>query len=140
VNLRRQFTLLPVDEVFLTQYGLPWETVIEGSQWVIVHNFPTHKEYIYDKTSIAIRVETAYPQTQLDMVYVYPSLVRRDGHPIQQTQAQQSLDGKQWQRWSRHRTSANPWNPQEDSLETHIYLIEDWFVREFEKCPAPTLA
>ncbi|MBE9064103.1 E2/UBC family protein [cf. Phormidesmis sp. LEGE 11477] len=140
MNLRRQFRLLPADETFLNEYGSPWETVVDRSQWVILHNFKTHRGYGHNSVSIAIRMPTGYPRAQLDMVYVYPVLNRRDGHTIGCTQTRQSLDSKQWQRWSRHRTSANPWNPQEDTLETHIYLIEDWFVREFEKCPEKALA
>lgn len=139
MELRRQFNLLPTDEEFLVQYGLLWETITEGSQWIIIHDFPTHRDYNYPKVLIAVRLETGYPLSQLDMVYVYPALSRKDGQPIPQTQATQPLDNKGWQRWSRHRTGANPWRAGEDSLETHIYLIEDWFVREFEKCPSSTL-
>lgn len=131
--MRREFNLLPQDEAFLTQYGLPWETIQDGSQWVLIHEFNTHDAYNFSKVSIAIRLETGYPQTQLDMVYVYPELLRKDNKPIIKAQHKQALDAKQWQRWSRHRTPANPWIPGEDSLETHIYLIEDWFLREFEK-------
>jgi hypothetical protein len=134
MDLRRQFNLLPEDEAFLTQYGLPWETIADGSQWVMVHDFHTHDGYNHPKVSIAVRLETGYPHAQLDMVYVNPHLFYKDGQTVPQTQATQILDGKEWQRWSRHRTSENPWQPGEDSLETHIYLIEDWFVREFEKC------
>lgn len=140
MSLRRQFSLLPTDEAFLNDYGLPWETIVDNSRWVLIHNFKTHAEYNHNPASIAIRMQTGYPQVGLDMVYVYPILNRKDGQTIGCTQVRQGLDGKQWQRWSRHRTSANPWKPQEDSIETHIYLIEDWFIREFEKCPAKALA
>lgn len=133
MGLRRQFETLPQDNAFLEQYGLPWETVVDGSQWVLIHDFFTHDGYNYSKASIAVRLETGYPQAQLDMVYVNPVLARKDGAKIPQTESRQRLDGKDWQRWSRHRTSANPWRPGEDSLETHVYLIEDWFTREFER-------
>ena len=128
---RRQFGLLAQDKSFLDQYGLPWETIVDGSRWAIVHDFSTHPGYNQPEVSIAIRIEKGYPITGLDMVYVYPELVRNDGKRIPQTQKRQALDGKQWQRWSRHRSSANPWKQGEDSLETHVYLIEDWFTREF---------
>ncbi|MXX36828.1 MAG: hypothetical protein F4Z85_01915 [Gemmatimonadetes bacterium] len=133
MGLRRQFETLLQDKAFLEQYGLPWETVVDGSQWVLIHDFFTHDGYNYPKASIAVRLETGYPQAQLDMVYVNPVLARKDGAKIPQTESRQRLDGKDWQRWSRHRTSANPWRPSEDSLETHVYLIEDWFAREFER-------
>ena len=132
---RQQFPLLKDDAVFLDHYGLPWETIIDGSNWVLVHEFPTHEKYNYPAVSIAVRIEPTYPRTQLDMVYVYPFLERNDGRTIGQVNVRQPLDGKNWQRWSRHRSRENPWRSGEDSLETHIYLIEDWFVREFERKP-----
>ena len=49
------------------------------------------------------------------------------------TRNKQAIDGKTYQRWSRHRTAQNPWKAGFDGLETHVYLIEDWLVREFEK-------
>lgn len=131
-DLRRQFDMLPEDEKFLDEYGLPWETIVEGDQWVLIHVFPTDMRYNHASVSIAIRLVTGYPHAALDMVYVFPHLARKDGKSIPQINAAQQLGGKSWQRWSRHRTSANPWRPGEDSIETHIYLIEDWFAREFK--------
>lgn len=131
--MRRQFNLLTEDETFLNEYGLPWETIIDGSQWVLIHKFPTHLGYNYSQVSISVRLERGYPQTPLDMVYVHPWLERQDGKPIGQANVKQPLDGRDWQRWSRHRTSQNPWRFGQDNLETHIYLIQDWFIREFEK-------
>lgn len=131
--LRRSFEVLPGDRQFLDQYGLPWEAVVDGSMWVLIHEFPTHGGYNYPKVTAAIRMETGYPNTQLDMVYFYPPLGRTDGKIIGATQAMQTLDGKNFQRWSRHRTPQNPWKPGEDDLSSHVTLIEDWLAREFEK-------
>ena len=36
---RRQFDLLPQDQKFLDEYELPWETIFDGSQWVLIHEF-----------------------------------------------------------------------------------------------------
>lgn len=129
--MRRDFPLPEQDVVFLNLYGLPWETVRDGSLWVLVHDFPTHDGYNHREVSVAIRIESGYPQSALDMVYVYPALARRDNQPIRATEHTQLIDGKQWQRWSRHRSAQNPWIPGEDSIESHMYLIEDWFAREF---------
>lgn len=131
--LRRQFDLLPEDEQLLNDYGLPWETVVDGSQWVLIHDFPTHESYNHKTVTAAIRLETGYPNTPLDMVYFHPALARLDGRPIGATQAAQQIAGISYQRWSRHRTAQNPWRPGIDSLGTHIVLIEDWLQREFEK-------
>jgi hypothetical protein len=136
-NLRRQFDLLPVDREFMEEYGLPWETIVDGSQWVLIHNFPVARGYNHATVTAAIRIETGYPNTELNMVYFYPGLARTDGKPIGATEAQQALDGKSYQRWSRHRTPANPWKIGRDYLGTHVILIEDWLDREFEKCPLP---
>jgi len=133
--LRRQFDLLPSDHQILEEYGLPWETVVDGSQWTLIHQFPTHPGYNQKEATAAIRMETGYPNTELQMVYFFPALSRRDGKPIAATDAIQRIDDKNFQRWSRHRTDANPWKIGRDNLGTHIILIEDWLEREFEKWP-----
>ncbi len=131
--MRRQFDLPPEDQKFLDDYGLPWETVVDGSQWVLIHDFPTHEGYNHTTTTAAIRIETGYPMTELNMVYFLPALARKDGRAIGATVSLQQIDGQTYQRWSRHRTANNPWRPGQDNLGTHIILIEDWLQREFEK-------
>ena len=133
MTLRRQFDLLAQDLQFLEEYGLPWETIVDGSQWVLIHDFPTHDGYNHARVTAAIRIETGYPQAELNMVYFFPALARKDGKGIGATQATQALDGKAFQRWSRHRTPQNPWKAGRDHLGTHVLLIEDWLAREFEK-------
>ena len=131
--LRRDFVLLPQDEKFLEEYGHPWETIVDGSQWVLIHEFPTHDGYNYPRVTAAIRMETGYPNAELHMVYFFPALARKDGRPIGRTEAKQVIDGKTYQRWSRHRTAKNPWRAGVDRLDTHVFLIEDWLAREIEK-------
>jgi len=136
VSLRRDFDLLREDQQFLDDYDLEWETILDGSQWILVHGFwSQHEGYTHERVTIAIRLETGYPNTALDMVYVHPPLARKDGRPIGATNATQTIAGTVYQRWSRHRTAQNPWRPGQDNLGAHIFLIEDWFVREFEKWP-----
>jgi hypothetical protein len=133
VILRRQFALLDGDENFLQDYGLPWETVVDGSQWVLIHDFPLPDGYNNACVTAAIRMETGYPNTELNMVYFSPTISRKDGKPIGATQCTQQIDGKVFQRWSRHRTPQNPWKIGHDNLGTHVILIEDWLEREFKK-------
>jgi hypothetical protein len=133
VSLRRQLELLPEDELFLKEYGLPWETVMDGSPWVLIHDFPTRGNYNHPRVTAAIRMETGYPNTALDMVYFSPGLARLDGRAIGATESMQLIDRKPFQRWSRHRTPQNPWVAGRDNLGTHIILIEDWLEREFRK-------
>ena len=132
--LRHHFELLAEDRQFLNDYGCPWETISDGSQWVLLHNFSTQDSgYNHQRVTVAIRLETGYPKTALDMAYFYPTLARKDGKQIGATQVTQPIDGRAFQRWSRHRTDMNPWIVGQDNLGTHILLVEDWLRREFEK-------
>lgn len=134
MELRREFELPEGDEAFLNGYGCPWEAVIDGSHWVLLHDFPTLAGgYEPERVTAAIRIETGYPKAALDMVYFYPAIKRKDSKPIGATQATQGIDGKRFQRWSRHYTKENPWVVGENNLGTHIYTIEGWLQREFEK-------
>ena len=56
MTLRRQFDLLPQDQTFLDEYGVPWETIVDGSQWVLIHEFPTHEGYNHPRVTAAIRM------------------------------------------------------------------------------------
>lgn len=132
-SLRRLFDLPAADREFLDTYGCSWETIIDGSHWLLLHEFPTPEGYNHRSVTAAIRVETGYPDAPLDMVYFYPALNRIDGKAIGATEGQQVIEGQTYQRWSRHRTSENPWVVGKDSLETHVILIEDWLIREFVK-------
>lgn len=129
---RRDFELPSADQLFLDNYGLPWEAISDGSQWILFHNFPLPEGYTQDTASVAIRIEVGYPRTQLDMAYFHPAISRKDGAQIKATNASQRIAGTVYQRWSRHRTAANPWNPATDNLESHMILVEDWLDREFE--------
>lgn len=131
--MRTDFQLPEGDVIFLNGLDLPWETINDrGMQWVIVHDYPVVSGYNNQKVSVAIKIETGYPRTQLDMAYFYPSLQRLDGKTINAICAQ-IIDGKQYQRWSRHRTSTNPWREGVDDLSTHLALVSFWFEQEFIK-------
>lgn len=133
VQDRRAAPVLDQDRLFLECYGLRWEIVVDGSIWVLFHDFPLPSGYSQTHILLAVRLESGYPITALDMMYVYPPIARTDGKSILQANVMQAIDGKQFQRWSRHRTAANPWVSGEDSLETHLYLVEDFFRDEFNR-------
>ncbi|GAA4464927.1 hypothetical protein GCM10023189_44860 [Nibrella saemangeumensis] len=134
---RRQFTLPEEDLEALNTNCAIWETVSEGNgQWVLIDEFPLPNGYGVQTATIAIKIEPGYPRTQLDMVYVYPPLQRADNQPINAL-CGQMIDGKMFQRWSRHRTGENPWRDGEDNLSTHLLLVSFWFEQEFQKRPAP---
>ncbi|MBL6446401.1 hypothetical protein JMN32_08785 [Fulvivirga sp. 29W222] len=130
--MRRQFVLPEEDIEFLDSSFENWETICEGlHKWLIIHDFPVSDGYNIKITKAAFRIDQGYPNTQIDMVYFYPALIRVDRKPIGAL-ANQILDGKTYQRWSRHRTSQNPWRPGIDNLESHIFLVKNWMEREFQ--------
>ena len=131
--MRRHFALPEADEEFLNSSGLRWETLLQsGVRWLLVHDFTVPPGYNVATVTVALRIETGYPDAQLAMAYFFPALARGDGRPIGALSSQ-PLDGKTFQRWSRHRTGENPWRPGIDDVSTHLMLVENWFRREFQK-------
>lgn len=132
MTLRRQFILPEQDREYLNARGLPWETIISGGQWLLVHDFPVPDGYNTKKATVALMISPGYPDAQLDMVYFYPALGRTDEKAINAL-ATQPIDGKTFQRWSRHRTTQNPWRPGEDDVSTHLTLVEGWLEKELTR-------
>ena len=134
--MRREFDLSVDDVSFLDREVVSWEAIrFENMMWVLIYEHHVPDGYVQGNVTVAVCISEQYPEAQLDMVYFHPSLTRKDGKPIPQTEHQQSIDGKQYQRWSRHYTAQNPWKPGEHSLETHFYLMATWLEREFTKRP-----
>jgi hypothetical protein len=128
--MRREFRLPEADEAYLNGQRLPWETIVEGgSRWLLIHEYPIAAGYNHATASVAPLIPPGYADTQIDMVYVYPPLAIASGRGINALSTQ-TLDGKVWQRWSRHRTPANPWRPGIDDVSTHLMLVDDWLGRE----------
>src|SRR6185437_12102807 len=131
--MRRDFGLPEDDMDWLEGLGRPFELVQEGRvQRVILTQWPVPTGYNIDVVSINVRIEPGYPEAQIDMAYFHPALARRDGRPIRAL-LDEAFDGRVWQRWSRHRTPANPWRPGIDNLATHFALIDEWLARELRK-------
>jgi len=133
---RRDFHLLEEDEAYLESLGLIWEvTNLQNALWVFIYNYIIPEGYNEPEVTLAVRMSPGYPTSQLDMVYFYPALSRKDGQPIGGLSLTQ-IEGKNFQQWSRHRTIVNPWRPDIDNLSTHIPLADAWLMLEFEKRPA----
>lgn len=131
--MRRQFSLPAEDIQWLETSGLTYELVKEGGVLrVILCDFPVPAGYNVRNVAVNLRIESGYPDAQIDMAYFHPPLARQDGHAIACV-SDDPFDGKTWQRWSRHRTGANPWRPGIDNLHTHMVLVENWLAREIQK-------
>lgn len=131
--LRRDFNLLPTDEAGLDARKLEWETVIDGGRrWLLLPNYGLPTGYTAGATTIALEIPPAYPSAEIDMFYCQPHLVRIDGQTIPQTQAQVTIRGQIFQRWSRHRGPGAPWRPHADTVLTHLTLVDAAILREVE--------
>ena len=131
--MRREFALPERDLEYLEERGLAWEAVRDGRLGrVVIHDYPLPSGLKPDTVSLNVRIEPGYPETQIDMVYFYPHVARIDAKAIGAL-ATDEFDGKAWQRWSRHRTSDNPWRRGVDDISTHMQLVRYWLERELSK-------
>ena len=129
VVMRRQFALPEEDTAFLNCMGCGWETVRDDkSMWLLIHGLSVPEGYNVTTVSLALMIMPTYPDAQIDMAYFFPALSLTNGSTIRQL-AQHLIEGKSWQRWSRHRTRENPWRPGEDSVSTHLALVNNWLER-----------
>lgn len=127
---RRQFSLLRNDETFLTNCSHQWETIIEaGRRWLVISHFPLPAGYNCDACRLAVEIPASYPGAQLDMFYCDPPLMLVNGGAPPMTESRETIDGVQFQRWSRHRPDG-AWSPSKDSLATHFGLIDMSLARE----------
>ena len=131
--MRQDFTLPEEDMDWLCSCGRPFELIHQdGVQRVVLHSWPVPPGYNVGEVCVNVRIDPGYPDSQIDMAYFSPDLARVDGQPIAAL-SPDPFDGRTWQRWSRHRTPANPWRPGLDNLATHFALIDDWLARELRK-------
>lgn len=134
-KVRRQFKLSATDEAFLTNHYSSWDAVLErDAQWILIRQFPVPQGYSATHPDLAIPLVAGYPEAPLDMAYFSPALSRIDGKEIPKL-SPHTFDGQSWQRWSRHRTPANPWTVGEDDISTHISYISFFLAEEFRKRP-----
>lgn len=128
---RRQFRLPELDEAFLDSLGLAWETLEEGGvQWLILRGYRLPGGLRPAIVDVAIQISAGYPDAALDMAYFQPLVSRSDDAPIPNVEGRTTLDGGQWQMWSRHRTAENPWVHGEDDLASHIHYMDAWLAAE----------
>jgi hypothetical protein len=121
--MRRQFHMPEDDVEQLDSLGVGWETLKDpNGQWLLLHDFKFPRGYNYPSGSVAIQIPANYPVAPLDMAYFHPHLQRIDGKPLRQTQCVMQVDGKSWQRWSRHYT----WIAGQHNVGTHILLVRHW--------------
>ncbi len=128
--MRRQFDLPANDVEYLDGTRLKWEAVKEGAkQWLLIHDRPTHVAFTPTAALTALLIVPGYPDSQLDMVWFSPALTPNCAKSIKQLSSQ-AIDGRPFQRWSRHRTPQNPWRPGLDDVASHLITVDHWLARE----------
>lgn len=131
INLCSDFALLGKDTAYLNALEILWETKVDGQRrWLILKDYPLPDGYNHKNVDIAVEIPLAYPDAALDMFYCNPPLQLGSGKTIDRTESKQVIDGKSYQRWSRHLSSATRWNPKYDSVITQMTVIEESLLRE----------
>jgi len=130
---RKQFQLSNDDAEFLGSLNLKWECVVEGNiKRVVINGFKLPTGFNVSEVDVNMQISNSYPSSQIDMAYFYPAIARTDEKVIRALSSD-NFDGKVWQRWSRHRTAQNPWEPGVDCIATHVAYIGSWFTQELNK-------
>lgn len=130
LETRREFALSAADSAFLDSLQLRWEALNRGGRlWVIIYAMPLPPGFQVTVADVAIEIAAGYPTSQLDMAYFYPPLAITNGGTLSCVQAIEQLEGKGWQRWSRHRIGKSVWVPGVDDLEKHFAYVQDWLCR-----------
>lgn len=133
----RAFQLLPQDHQYLDGLGLTWETVIERDvdsgalrRWLLVHDYPLPEGFSQTKVLLAFDILLDYPAAQIDMFYFLPFVSLVNGQEVPSTQVRATIKGATFQGWSRHRNGASAWDPNSDSVRTHMALVETCLAKE----------
>ncbi|WP_322617466.1 multiubiquitin domain-containing protein [Pseudomonas sp. BIC9C] len=126
--LRRDFKLLPRDEQYLDTVGHRWETrnTSEGGRWLVIHGYALPDGYSEAVVQMALNIPPTYPNTLLDMFYLYPAVRLANGAEIAQTHIPGHIDGVTFQGWSRHRS----WDPATDNVVTQLVMVDGCLLKE----------
>lgn len=130
--VRKQFQLPAEDVRFLDNICGKWETIMSGNAgWILLPNYKLPEGYNVKEATVAFMLPTSYPTVEFDMMYFYPAINRADGQPIGALSIQ-PIDGKNFQRWSRHRNPGD-WRSGIDNVETHFLSVHAWLNDELLK-------
>lgn len=128
---RRDFDLPAEDSFYLDSLGLEWATISAQGKGVIIEKYPLPVGFSSKAVDVLLLLD-GYPIAQIDMVYFEPHLSLETQRTIAAT-AQHTFDGRNWQRWSRHRTTAHPWDSRKDNISSHMALVAEWLEQALRK-------
>jgi hypothetical protein len=129
----RDFRLPAADEEYIDGLAMDWDSIRDNNtRWLILRKWCLPTGYNFSQSALALQIPDNYADTQIDMVYFREHLARLDGRTIGGLTSQR-IRGENWQRWSRHRSAANPWRAGVDDVASHLTLVDEWLRREFLK-------
>ena len=119
------FILLPSDEEgFRLRSLIPRRVLESNRRWLIFDNYPLPKGLSPQVVAVALEIPSSYPRAEIDMFYCHPAVRRDDGVTIPQTNVTETIEGKTYQRWSRHRGALSRWDSRTDTVLTHLTLVD----------------
>jgi len=111
------------DREYLVNRDLTYREVTDNHKGMVLIGFPLPIGlYNLSQADILILLPPGYPDLPTDMFYLFPwvTLVQTGKNPTTADQPFQ-LEGKSWQRWSRHN---NEWRIGVDGIHTSIVRME----------------
>lgn len=100
------------------------EIIVSEGQEICIEfkNYPIPKNiWNYDVISLLVITHPTYPNAKMDMFWVEPTLLLKNGAQPKATSPEQKCT-KNWQRFSWH---VNSWNPAHDNLITYLDVVKD---------------
>lgn len=113
------------DIAFLERSGIPYRVFEEGGMLnVELIDFPLPDGLNARTAHVLFRLSSSYPDTPPDMWWIIPHLTPVGGGQIPATGVLETIDGRSWQRWSRHLDPA-AWRSGIDGLESYVRLLRN---------------
>lgn len=88
--------------------------------------------YNVKSADMIIIVPDRYDSIPIDMAYFKPHISRVDGRTINNLSTRM-FGQENYQQWSRHRASDNPWIIGVDCIETHVELVRNFLRKELSR-------
>ena len=113
------------DAVYLERAGIQHRVFEEGGMLnVELLGFPLPTGLNAHHASVLFRLSPSYPDTPPDMWWIIPHLTAVGGGQIPATEVIETIDGRSWQRWSRH-LDPTAWRSGIDGLESYVRLLRN---------------
>jgi hypothetical protein len=113
------------DRQFLQDAAINHRVFEEGGMLnVELISFPLPDGLNTPSANVLFRLSPSYPDVPPDMWWIIPHLSPARGGVIPATELIETIDGRSWQRWSRH-LDAIAWRSGVDGLESYIRLLRN---------------